>query len=560
MINKNILRSVNLVLRLLDNRVKVIGLVVFMVLSAVLELIGVFSIAPFLLAVTSPQKLMNIPVVGSLISAQELSGGALVITIGMFFITVNTLVNMLIVSGQAVYARFSYGLGAELSGKIFKASVNSESTLALHRDVAKMAVLVVHEPNQVAQDFVAPFLKVISRLIVVFALMVAVLILYSWVALVAILLLGAVYIIIFRSLRKRVGKFGRKSADLNFQKTALVIDAFSSLRELRIWSLEKTFLDRYNEYAVSWSKSQATLSFMSLFPYYMVESLVFSLAILFVTWMYFTHDGITNALPSIGLMLFAGYKIMPALQQSYNALIQMKGAEAVFLRLAKNLEGVDEYQVDEQKKEQLSSLAFSSVIPETQGNSSLSPTSFHVNKGELVAVVGPSGIGKSSLFDALMGFRPYDGDILVNGVVVDRSGILGLRKNLSLVTQTPHMFNMTVKENIILNEVCCESRLAKVVRQARLQDFLSKKHDGLDFLVESAGKNISGGEAQRIAIARCLYRSNDVLLFDEPTSALDSVNAEEFISLLGMLKKDRLIIFVTHDRLLEAHADKVIRL
>lgn len=179
-----------------------------------------------------------------------------------------------------------------------------------------------------------------------------------------------------------------------------------------------------------------------------------------------------------------------------------------------------------------------------------SDLSFSIKKGEKIGIVGASGAGKSTLFDLLLGFyKPNNGDILLDGVSIGQYSTSSYRQLWGIVTQEPHIFNMTPTANIALSE----NPVHDMVFSALGLDFLKNRETLAD-----SGMTISGGQRQRVALARVLHHDPEIVILDEPTSALDAESEETLLSEIFTVLSDRTIIMSSHDSRLLSRLDRII--
>ncbi|EAI6362375.1 ABC transporter ATP-binding protein [Campylobacter coli] len=182
---------------------------------------------------------------------------------------------------------------------------------------------------------------------------------------------------------------------------------------------------------------------------------------------------------------------------------------------------------------------------------------FEFNKGEILALVGTSGGGKSSIINLLMRF--YDkqkGEILLNDLDISEFSIESLHDRIGLVTQNIYLFNDSFAENVAYSEESNEEKIIKALKLANAYEFVQEM-GGIYAEIKEHGKNLSGGQKQRIAIARALYKNPDLLIFDEATSALDNESEKAIIETIENLKKDRLVLMIAHRLSTIENADKI---
>ncbi len=187
--------------------------------------------------------------------------------------------------------------------------------------------------------------------------------------------------------------------------------------------------------------------------------------------------------------------------------------------------------------------------------------SFTANTGETVAFVGPSGSGKSTLMKLLVGlYRPQDGKILYNGIEEKNISFEDLRSQVGFVTQDTNLFSGSIRENLLfVNPTATEAEMNEVLVKASATALLAKAEKGLDTMLGEGGLKLSGGEKQRISIARALIRKPKLLIFDEATSALDSLTEEEITNTIREISdlKEQITILIAHRLSTIMHADRI---
>ncbi len=194
-------------------------------------------------------------------------------------------------------------------------------------------------------------------------------------------------------------------------------------------------------------------------------------------------------------------------------------------------------------------------------NNALDGISFETKKGETIAFVGPSGSGKTTLVKLLVGlYQPLDGRIEYNGNNYNTIDLDNLRSQIGFVTQDTQLFSGTIKENLLFvapnatDEECMD-----VLQKAACQSLLARADNGIDTMIGEGGVKVSGGEKQRLSIARALLRRPSLLVFDEATSSLDSITEEEISNTVKSLSenKNQVTIMIAHRLSTIMHADKI---
>ncbi len=197
----------------------------------------------------------------------------------------------------------------------------------------------------------------------------------------------------------------------------------------------------------------------------------------------------------------------------------------------------------------------------SSSNAAITNVSFSVQRGETVAFVGPSGAGKTTLVKLLVGlYLPQEGDILFNGINSKEVDFDTLRERIGFVTQDTQLFSGTIRENLLfVNPNARDQDIIHVLNQAACQPLLERASKGLDTVIGEAGVKVSGGEKQRLSIARALLRSPDLLVFDEATSSLDSLTEKEIGETIREIStgRDLITIVIAHRLSTIIHADRI---
>ena len=275
------------------------------------------------------------------------------------------------------------------------------------------------------------------------------------------------------------------------------------------------------------------------------------------------YRGEMNAGELVMMQIFSFFVFGP-LQEIGNVILSYREAEASL----NNFETLMEKEPEKAAKDPLplgriANLSFNNVQfkHKTAGNNAIDGISFDAKSGETIAFVGPSGSGKSSLMKLLVGlYRPQAGTILYNGKDENNIDFNDLRNQIGFVTQDTQLFSGTIKENLLfVNPEATEEELMDVLQKASCLRLLERAEKGLETMIGEGGLKLSGGEKQRISIARALLRKPSLLIFDEATSALDSITEEEITVTIRDVSSQRnhITILIAHRLSTIMHADRI---
>ncbi|MDF2931997.1 MAG: transporter ATP-binding protein [Chryseobacterium sp.] len=263
-------------------------------------------------------------------------------------------------------------------------------------------------------------------------------------------------------------------------------------------------------------------------------------------------------------LMFYGFFIFGPMQEIGNIIISYREAQASlhnFDTLMKK--DIEEKPQTPKQIGAIEKLAFKNVSFKHQSASykALNDISFDVNNGETIAFVGPSGSGKSTLVKLLVGlYRPKEGSIFYNNINGNEFDFDELRNQIGFVTQDTQLFAGTIKENLLfVNPNATAEDLDLALKKSSATTLIERADNGIDTIIGEGGLKLSGGEKQRIAIARALLRRPNLLIFDEATSALDSITEEEITSTIKNIseEKEQITVLIAHRLSTIMHADRI---
>ena len=262
-------------------------------------------------------------------------------------------------------------------------------------------------------------------------------------------------------------------------------------------------------------------------------------------------------------MVFFTFFIFGPLQE-LSAFIIVKNESKVSLDNFKNLlSAKSEFKPDSPKSiGTIGALEFLNVSFKHQSakQNAVENINFKIKQGETVAFVGPSGAGKTTLVKLLVGlYPPKEGNVFYNGINSSEIDLLELRKQLGFVTQDAQLFSGTIRENLLfVKPSATDEQLLQVLDKASCTKLLERAEDGLNSTIGEGGMKISGGEKQRLSIARAILRNPNLLIFDEATSALDSITEEEINTTIRSISdQNRITVLIAHRLSTIMHADKI---
>lgn len=279
--------------------------------------------------------------------------------------------------------------------------------------------------------------------------------------------------------------------------------------------------------------------------------------------LYLIYGGSVTVGQLFTLQLYSFFIFGP-LQELGNIILAYREAQVSLLNFQRILDTpVEETPSNPVRISNIESLTFENVGFQhlTASTKALEQINFTVKTGETVAFVGPSGSGKTTLVKLLVGlYNPAEGNLYYNGIKSSEIDIEELRAQIGFVTQDTQLFSGTIRENLLfVNPRATDEDMMRVLKQASCDTLLARGDNGLDTMIGEGGMKVSGGEKQRLSIARALLRHPRLLVFDEATSALDSITEEAISNTVRAITatREHITVMIAHRLSTIMHADKI---
>jgi len=548
----------------LDDRsltINIVSMQFLFIVTSIFELVGISLIGPlFYILSSGPESLNNIylNLLYDFLPVETFKDFAIYFSIlTIVIILLGGLFSALCVVFLTRVA--TYG-GVYLGNKLFNHYLEKDWIFYLDNKKSKMINEIYQETSRVTQNVLVPALMLNKALYLTFFIL-TLLLVVDWQLTIGFFLgLITIYLLIYSLLKKNLNKNSKDLTYSHEDRFKYLDDTFSSIKEIHIWKNSRIFLDGFDLASKKWSKALRNNMNISNLPRFIVETFILILVCFTCLIVFFNSTDITSSLPSYSLFLFSSLKLLPAMQQIYYAgsMITGNSYSIANLHAVLNTKTIRVLNTSEFNSK-ITSFALKDInFSHSNSEFSINNLNLKIESGSILGITGFSGSGKSTLIDIMMGLlRPDQGAILINDVDLEIYESSGWFNKISYLPQKITMTSNLLGENIHFQEDLNFDfdKFSLVVKQANLSEFI-KKINKINFKNLTIG-NLSGGQMQRVGIARALYKDSDIIFFDEPTSALDNINKNYFIKQIQEIKKDKIVVIVTHDFELLAQVDNV---
>lgn len=555
MLNRKILTLLNP-----RERRRGILLMAMILIMALLNTIGVASIIPFMSVLGRPDVVHT----NKYLNAAYTKLGFSNPEDFLFFLGIMvfaTLVASILFKALTQYAlqRFTQMRNCSLSCRLFKGYLSRPYIWFLNRHSSDLVLNMLSEVNQVINGVLIPVLQLFAHGMVVLFLIILLLLVDPLLMMMVSLVLGGTYAVIYLVIRKYLSRIGRDRVLANKQRFRVVQEALGGIKELKIFHREQSFFDRFTGPAARFSSHQASNNIIAIMPRFLLEIVAFGGILLIALYLLKTSGSFKQALPILSLYALAGYRLLPALQQIFAHVTSLRfglpALESVYgdiVELPENKQSSANNNLDNflapRRNIQLKHISFTYPGAQVTALKNLELT---IPVGATIGLVGPTGSGKTSAADVILGLlQPQEGQFLVDGKPLIPADIPAWQRMLGYVPQRIYLSDDTIAANIafgIPENLVDMDAVIHAAKIARLHDFICcDLQSGYETLVGERGIRLSGGQIQRIGIARALYHEPEMLIFDEATSALDNQTEQLLMDAIRRMDKKRTIFLIAH--------------
>lgn len=549
---------------LLSDREKVQMYILLAALTAMalIEVAGIASILPFMAVVGNPDVIQSNRWLMIVYTFFEFSSqqnflfflGVAVLGLLIFNNLSKTLITWFTL-------RYDNRLNYRMARRLLGSYLDRPYVFFLNRNTAEMSKNVLNEVRTVIAGVLSPGIQVISSGLVCLCILALLLAVDPLIALTIMVVLGGTYGVIYNLARRRLDTIGRQQVEANRLKFKAAAEALSGIKDIKILGRERDFLEKFSAQALRHAQNNTSSGLIAQLPRYALESIAFGGILMIVLYFLGFGQGLGNVVPVLALYAFAGYRLLPALQQIFSSFALVRSSLPSLDLLHEDLVKSTAHKPKNVRvksqaikllpfKQELALRILTFSYPGTK-EPVLKGIDLSIHANTSVGFVGATGSGKTTTVDVILGLlQPSSGKLLVDSVELCQANLAGWQRNLGYVPQSIFLCDDTIARNIAFGVPDEEIDMEAVVRAARIANLDSfvkdELEDGYNTVIGERGVRLSGGQRQRIGIARALYRDPSVLILDEATSALDGITEEAVMDALQKLSRKKTIIIIAH--------------
>ena len=545
-----------------------VTLIFLFVALSFLEILGIGLIIPLISLLFRETSNPFIDFLNSSLNFEVYSNDLFITYFLLFFILVYFLKKIIFIYIIDKRNTIAFNLQKKFSNFIFIYFLNLPYIKFINQHSSKVLKIITQTTGSATSAYILPIILITSEIFMIIfisALLITIdLITTSFI----ILIFFCGMFIISKLAKKKNFSFGRLSEVYQAKRVKLLVETLKSYKEILIYGklnfFSENFIYNSNKNITAIGKHTSWLEY----PRALLEFLIIFCAIVFMLILFHNDISTKEIITKIGIFVLAGLRLLPSSARITNAVNSIRFGRHSFETIYKILNKKKLRKRKEIKKKYSlnKNILFKKIFFFNNKNKKdyvIKNLNFEIKKNQITGFFGKSGSGKSTIINLILGFiDPYKGKILIDGKNLQEIKHEFIN-NIGFVPQETFLLDQTLKENIAFGEHKNEidqMKLKKCLMQADIYNFVQKLPKKSNTITGENGVRISGGEKQRIGIARALYNSPEILIFDEPTSSLDKNTEQKILDTIKKLKKTKTIIIVSHSNKIKKIADKIIEL
>lgn len=554
-----------------------ISLIFLTIFAGFTEIISIASVVPFVSVVTGDNFLKDTLFLSNIFTIDE-KKDAIIFT-GLLFSSLyllNSLIRILLIYFTA---RLTSVTTAELTSQLYKAKLYENYSQQISKNSSDTISVITQKVTQL-NFAISSIVNLVSSLVIFICIMLVLVWVNPTVMLISVLFFGTLYLLFVKIGKKEIYKSSQIIDEEQNNIVLSISNGLGSIRDIILDNTQKFYLKIFNKSNFHKAKREAINEFIQQSPRYIFESMGIVLFVVLLIYSSITKNNsgeFSNIFPTLATLALGSQRILPLLNKLYTDFVAIKSKSHQIDEILKIL---NENKLAEEEKKLIvkKQINFKNVIKFQDVSFSydkkkniLENINLEIKKGSRIGIIGKTGEGKSTFLDLLMGFlQPDKGNILIDNEKLSNKTILSWQGKISHVPQKIFLSDSSFLSNIAFGREESEinlKRVNEVSKKSQIHNFIMESEKGYNQKVGERGVKLSGGQIQRIGLARALYKNNEIIIFDEATNSLDNDTEKSIMDELYQLDEELTVIIVAHrqntlkkcDVILEIKNKKIIK-
>ncbi len=539
-------------------KIQLVGLLLVVIFTTFIELLGVTAIMPLVEVMMNPDCIQTTPYLRYIFELGRFDNTiSFLVFLSATLIVIYLIKNILVIISYNMQYRFTFNNQKVMASRMLNCYLQQPYSFHLAHSSAELIRSINTDIVMMFQGVLA-ILQFLAEILVCMALGIFLFVRDPQITLIILAFLLAFVIVFAKKFRKYLRFIGEEDRKYATGIVKWLQQSFGGLKETKVMRREKFFLGKFDQEYSHWADLEKSYRNLQMIPKPIMETLCITAVMLAIIIKLLNGAEIVTFMSTISAFAIAAFRLLPSFNRITNyvsaILFNYPAFEAVYQDLKKIEEISQEQSEEAEQRESILSLNncihvknVSYQYPTGDGLV-LQNVNIDIPKNKSVALIGPSGAGKTTLADLLLGaLEPTEGSIYIDEIDAFEN-LSAWQKNVGYIPQNIYLMDDTIRNNIVYGaEIDIdEERLMNAVKEAQMQEFVESLSEGLNTEVGERGIRLSGGQRQRIGIARALYSNPQVLVLDEATSALDNDTEKAVMEAIDSLAGTKTLVIIAH--------------
>jgi ABC-type multidrug transport system fused ATPase/permease subunit len=554
-----------------DQKKSIYFFCLLLVLVSFFEVLSIGMVIPLSLMLSDPDFFYNIDQIFAKFNIQP-SKNPLILQTSILFVFILAFIIKFIFAIVLITKKnkFIYQLRGNWQKNVFFNYLNKDYSFFYNKNQSSLILNCINHIDNFTQNGLLGIMEFLTEAFVLFSLL-TLLLFIEPIGCIFVFIISLLFYLIYGYLtKKKIKKLGIQRSLSENDLYTNAEETLSGLKEIFLYQKKEYFFDKFRLSSDVFTKSNYKHQTLIDLPRFLLELLAVLCFVTLVLILLISNNLSSTVLTKLAVFAAVTFKLLPSLNRLSVSLSKIRYGSSSF-ELIKNDVILDVNTKNNEFSKKHSDLSFEYFLELKNikfsylNKNVLSNINIRINKNSIIGIEGDSGSGKTTLANIISGLlRPQKGSLLVDGISLKKNNINSWAAKIGYIPQDIFLLEDTIKNNVVFFTPCNtkehQRRLVNIYKKTNLISFVNKFEKKFNTVIFKNPNNLSGGQIQRIAIARALYKGSDIIIFDEATSALDLKNQKKVLKIVKDLKKEKTIIIISHQKFIHSVCDSVYKI